>query len=73
MGKQNVTTKSVSRTRNPKQEIVESYGDLLKQVQEQKTEDPRKIKKAEEEQAIVQKTAALSGESLPESRHPSNS
>ena len=63
MVKQN-GAKSAPRTRNPKKEITESYEELLKQVQEQKTEDPRQIKKTEEDRDLIQKASELSGETI---------
>lgn len=50
--------------KNTKNEILSAYEDLLKKVQEKKTDEPKKVQEQQKQDAIVKNSAALSHEGI---------
>ena len=51
-------------TKNTKSEILSAYDELLKKVQDKKTEEPKKVQEQQKQENLVKKAAAFSNESI---------
>ncbi|NLA50151.1 MAG: hypothetical protein GX876_11910, partial [Bacteroidales bacterium] len=49
-------------SRNTKNEILDAYNDLLKSIQEKKTEEPKKVQEREKQETAVKNSGELSNE-----------
>ena len=51
-------------TRNTKSEILAAYDELLKKVQEKKTDEPKKVQEQQKQETVVKNAATLSNEGI---------
>jgi hypothetical protein len=51
-------------TKNTKSEILSAYDELLKKIQDKKTEEPKKVQEQQKQENLVKKAASLSNESI---------
>jgi hypothetical protein len=51
-------------SRNTKNEILDAYNDLLKSIQEKKTEEPKKVQEREKQETAVKNSGELSNEGI---------
>lgn len=51
-------------SRNTKSEILDAYNDLLKSIQEKKTEEPKKVQEREKQETAVKNAGELSNEGI---------
>lgn len=51
-------------TKNTKNEILDAYNDLLKSIQEKKTEEPKKVQEREKQETVVKNAGELSNENI---------
>jgi hypothetical protein len=51
-------------TKNTKNEILDAYNDLLKSIQEKKTEEPKKVQEREKQETAVKNAGELTNENI---------
>ena len=51
-------------TKNTKNEILAAYEDLMKKVQEKKTDEPKKVQEQQKQETVVKNAASLSNEGI---------
>ncbi|MFA5328763.1 MAG: hypothetical protein WC384_13305 [Prolixibacteraceae bacterium] len=51
-------------TKNTKNEILAAYDELMKKVQEKKTDEPKKVQEQQKQETVVKNAAALSNEGI---------
>ena len=51
-------------TKNTKNEILAAYDELIKKVQEKKTDEPKKVQEQQKQETVVKNAANLSNEGI---------